>query len=232
VSGTASGVRQHRYAVPPGATQLLLVRHGESAPVVDGEDLPRWNRQADPPLHPDGQAEADRVADRLRHEAIDAVYTSPLTRTRQTAAPLAEALGLTPIVDDDLREVFLGDVDGLNLGRLVGGDDGVRRALREQRWELLPGAEPQHEFSARVRLVVERIAAAHPGGAVAVFAHGGVIGQVLAEATGSALHAFIGADNGSISHLVVAGRRWTVRAFNDTGHLRDLLLAGTQPLVG
>jgi probable phosphoglycerate mutase len=56
---------------------------------------------------------------------------------------------------------------------------------------------------------------------VAVFAHGGIIGQVLAEATGSSLHAFIQADNASISHVVVTPHRWIVRSFNDTGHLRD-----------
>ena len=65
-----------------------------------------------------------------------------------------------------------------------------------------------------------------------MFAHGGVIGQVLAEATGSRPHAFIGADNGSITHLVVIRRRWIVRSFNDTGHLRDRLLVAPEPLVG
>ncbi len=194
--------------------------------------MPRLGAQADPPLHSEGEVEARRVAERLQHEPIDAIYTSPLTRCRQTAAPLAAATGLEPVVLDELREVYLGDVDGLNLGHLVASDDRVRAALRDERWDLLPGAEPVEEFGARVRAAIEAIAAAHQDGAVAVFAHGGVIGQVLADAASSRPHAFIGADNGSITHLVVIRSRWIVRSFNDTGHLRDRLLVAPEPLVG
>lgn len=224
--------RQHRFRPPDGATQLLLVRHGESAIPVDGAAMPRLGEQADPPLHAEGEAEASRVAERLRHEPIEAIYSSPLTRCRQTAAPLAAATGFDPVIVDDLREVYLGDVDGLNLGTLVAVDDQVRSALREERWDVLPGAEPVEGFVARVRGAIEAIVSQHGDGAVAVFAHGAVIGQVVAEATGSRPHAFIGADNASVTHLVVVRRRWIVRSFNDTGHLRDRLLAAPEPLVG
>jgi probable phosphoglycerate mutase len=64
---------------------------------------------------------------------------------------------------------------------------------------------------------------------VAVFAHGGIIGQILAEATGSRPFALGGADNASISHLVVAGDRWILRRFNDTTHLEDELTAVPEP---
>jgi probable phosphoglycerate mutase len=224
--------RQHRFRPPAGATQLLFVRHGESAGPVDGAVMPRLGVQADPPLHAEGEEEARRVAERLHHEPVDAIYTSPLARCRQTAAPLAAVTRLDPLVVEDLREVYLGDVDGLNLGDLVANDDRVRAALRDERWDLLPGAEAVEQFAARVRAAVEAIAGAHRDGSVAVVAHGGVIGQVVAEATGSRPHAFIGADNGSITHLVVIRRRWIVRSFNDTGHLRDRLLVAPEPLVG
>jgi probable phosphoglycerate mutase len=52
-----------------------------------------------------------------------------------------------------------------------------------------------------------------------VVTHGGVIGEVLANATGARGFAFIGADNASISHIVVEEDRITVRRFNDTTHL-------------
>ena len=55
---------------------------------------------------------------------------------------------------------------------------------------------------------------------MAAFTHGGVIGQALALASGSRPFAFIGADNASISRLVISGDQWTVRAFNDTAHLQ------------
>jgi probable phosphoglycerate mutase len=54
---------------------------------------------------------------------------------------------------------------------------------------------------------------------VAIFTHGGVIGQVLALASGSRPFAFVTSDNGSISRLVVSGERWIVRGYNDTAHL-------------
>jgi 2,3-bisphosphoglycerate-dependent phosphoglycerate mutase len=213
-------VPQARFQMPVGATQILLVRHGESAAVVPGEALPQLGGQADPPLAAIGHREADLVGQRLRTEAIAAIYCSPLTRTVQTAAPLAEASGLTPTVEPGLREVFLGAVDGLNLQVLAaGGDAAVRGALRKQRWELLPGAEPQDSFAERVRGAINGIAARHRDAVVVAFTHGGVIGQIVAEATGATPHAFIGADNGSITYLVVTRSRWLVRGFNDTSHL-------------
>jgi probable phosphoglycerate mutase len=221
---SVEAIRQARFELPPGATQMLLVRHGESLGVTP---LPVRDGQADPPLDPVGVGEAELVGIRLGDEPITAIYTSPLQRTAETAAPLAARLGLEPYVEEDLREVFLGDVDGLNLRVLAAkGRDDVRRALREQSWELLPGAEPQAVFSARVRSVVGAIAARHVGEAIAVFTHGGVIGEVLAASTGSTLHAFIGADNASVTHIVVTPRRWIVRSFNDTSHLRSLVSAG------
>ena len=63
------------------------------------------------------------------------------------------------------------------------------------------------------------MAAAHPGQRLAVFTHGGVIGQAMALASGSRVFAFIGADNGSVSHMVIAGGQWIIRGFNDTAHL-------------
>jgi probable phosphoglycerate mutase len=61
-----------------------------------------------------------------------------------------------------------------------------------------------------------------PDQRVVVFAHGGVIGEVLAHATGSEPFTFAGADNGSVSQIVVTGQRWIVRRFNDTAHLEDV----------
>jgi probable phosphoglycerate mutase len=217
---TGGPVAQARFQMPAGATQILLVRHGESAAVVPGEALPQLGGQADPPLASIGRREAEIVGRRLQAEPIAAIYCSPLTRAVETAEPLAEALGLTPTAEAGLREVYLGAVDGLNLQLLAaGGHAAVRGALRDQRWELLPGAEPQDSFAERVRGAINGIAARHHDAVVVAFTHGGVIGQIMAEATGATPHAFIGADNASITRLVVTRSRWLVRGFNDTSHL-------------
>jgi 2,3-bisphosphoglycerate-dependent phosphoglycerate mutase len=212
--------RQPRFEAPPGATELLLVRHGESAPARRDQPFPLVDGHADPELAPEGREQAERVADRLSLAKIDHIYVTTLRRTVQTAAPLVERLGVTPSVEPGLREVFLGEWEG-GLFRQKVAENGeiAQRLWSEQRWDVIPGAEPADEFAARVRAAVERLAAAHPDQTIAVFTHGGVIGQVLALAARSRSFAFIGADNGSISHIVITDRGWIVRRFNDTAHL-------------
>lgn len=213
--------RQHRFSRPPGATEVFLVRHGESAPVVPGVAIPQVDGHDDPGLAPEGQEQAARVGERLADQRVDAIYVTPLRRTHETAAPLAARLGLTPVVEPDLREVNLGEWEGGGFRRHVAeGHPVALRMFAEQRWDVIPGAEPTDAFGARVRAGLERIVAAHPDQRVVVVAHGGVIGELVRQAVdGGQGFAFVGADNGSITHLVVHGDRWLVRRFNDTAHL-------------
>jgi probable phosphoglycerate mutase len=134
-------------------------------------------------------------------------------------------------VEPDLREVHLGEWEGgVFRQRLAERDPLALRMYEEERWDVIPGAESSAALAARVRGAVQRLCAAHPDQRIAVFTHGGVIGQVLALATASRPFAFAGADNGSLSQLVVARDRWQLRRFNDTSHLADdLALAGTPP---
>jgi probable phosphoglycerate mutase len=142
-----------------------------------------------------------------------------LRRTSETAAPLAHRLGLAPIVDRDLREVYLGEWEsGLFRKKVMERDPIAVRMIEEQRWDVIPGAEPQADFARRARTVVERIAAAHPDQRVAVFAHGAIIGEMLSQATGATAFAFT-SDNTGISQLVITPERWILRRFNDTAHL-------------
>lgn len=212
--------RQVRFVAPPGSTRILLVRHGESMPFVEGEPFALVDGHADPALYSEGEEQARRVGERLAGEPIAAIYVTPLQRTVQTAAPLAARLGLEPCVEAGLREVHLGEWEGGGLRKHArSGHPLIAQIFAEQRWDVVPGSEPSDAFDERVRAGIERIAAAHPGELVAAFVHGGVIGSVLAQATGAAGLAFAGADNGSISEIVVIGDRWVVRRYNDTAHL-------------
>lgn len=215
--------RQIRFVAPPGSTTILLVRHGESAAFEEDEPFALVDGHGDPPLRdPDGLEQARRIGERLAGEDIAAIYVTPLQRTAQTAAPLAERLGLEPRVEPELREVNLGEWESGGLRKHTReGHPLVLQVLAEQRWDVIPGAEPTERFDARVREGIERIAAAHPDQTVAAFVHGGVIGRVLASAVGADRGlAFAGADNGSISELVVtADGHWVVRRYNDTAHL-------------
>lgn len=225
-------VRQFRFRPPPGACDLLLVRHGESQPAMEGQPFPTVGGQADPPLAEEGVREAKAVAHRLQHEQISAIYTTPLTRTKQTAAPLAAALGLQPLEEVELREVFLGDWDGTEYRlRARRGDPLVKRVLQEQDWGVIPGAESREEFFARVGRGINRIAEAHPDERVVAFVHGGVIGAALHLATNADPFAFIASCNASVNHLVITPDRWILRRFNDTGHLDTDLDKPVQPLL-
>ena len=220
MSEAAREFRQARFQAPEGATELLLVRHGESEAARSDRLFPTVAGHGDPPLAPMGHEQADAVARRLVHERIDALYVTTLQRTSQTAAPLAERLGLEPLVEPDLREVYLGEWErGLLRQRAAERDPVFLEVMRQERWDVIPGAERQEAFAARVVGAVERIAAAHPDERVVAVVHGGVIGQIMSHATGAGGFAFAGADNASIHHLVVTSERWYVRSFNDTAHL-------------
>lgn len=212
--------RQTRYKAPEGATEILLIRHGASAPARADRPFPLVDGQADPDLAPEGREQAERVAERLAEEKLDAIYVTPLRRTAQTAAPLAARLGLEPRVEAGMREVHLGEWEGGLFRKKVADNDPVaQRMWAEERWDVIPGAERTEEFAARVEESLARLGAAHAGGRIAVFTHGGVIAQALAAATGARPFAFLAPDNASISLLVRLGELASVRGFNDVTHL-------------
>lgn len=212
--------RQRRYEVPPEATDLLLVRHGASEAYLDGMLFPLVDGHGDPPLSAEGREQALRVCLRLAGAGVDAIYVTNLRRTAQSAAPLAGRIGLSPLVDADLREVYLGDWEGGIFRKMVAeGHPISQRMLTEERWDVIPGAEPAAALAGRVRAAIDRLAAAHRGQRVVAFTHGGVIGQAMAPASGSRPFAFLGAENASISRLVLTAGQWIVRGFNDTAHL-------------
>jgi len=224
--------RQYRFALPEGATDLLIVRHGESAAARLDRPAPTMDGHSDPELAPEGVEQAQRLADRLAHEQIDAIYVTSLRRTAQTAAPLAARLGLEPVVEPDLREVFLGEWEGVAFRKYVAEHHPVAvQMLVERRWDVIPGAESNQQLETRVRGALERIIAAHTGQRVVVVAHGGVIGQCLALATGASSFSFMGADNASISQIVAMPDPWVVRRFNDTAHLDPVFSITAEPLT-
>lgn len=211
---------QYRFSLPEGATDLLLVRHGESAPARLDQPAPRVDGHSDPELAPDGQAQAELLAARLAHEHIDAIYVTSLRRTHETAAPLAKQLGLEPFVEPDLREVYLGEWEGVAFRKYVSEHHPIAvQMFLEKRWDVIPGAESNADFEKRVGGALRRIVAAHPGQRVVVVVHGGVIGQALSIVTGAPTFSFIGADNASISQVVAMPEPWALRRYNDTAHL-------------
>jgi probable phosphoglycerate mutase len=213
---------QLAFAVPPDAVELLLVRHGASTPAVSGQPFPLVDGHDDPALAPEGLVQADAVAARLAAEPLSGLFVSGLRRTVQTAAPLAQRLGVEPVVVPELREVMLGDWAGGAFRIHARNRDPIAmRVFVEERWDLIPNAEPAVDFTARLRAGIERVVAATPPGTTAaVFVHGGVIGELCRQATASRPFAIVHSDNGSLTRLVrFADGRWLLRSFNEIAHL-------------
>ena len=213
---------QRPFALPAGATEIILVRHGASEAAFPGALFPLVDGRADPMLSDAGLAQAGAVAERLAGEQIKRLFVTPLRRTHQTAAPFAQAAGLEPSVVSEFVEVHLGEWEGGEFRvRVEHGDPLVKRIFAEERWDVIPGAESLDSLGRRVRTGVERIVAETGPDAVAVaIAHGGVIGEICRQATESRPFAFVHMDNGSVSRLVVhPNGRWMLRSFNETSHL-------------
>ena len=207
-------------------TLLLFVRHAETVDNV-AERLSGWT---DSGLSPRGEAQVALLAEHVNraHGHAAALYASPLVRTRRTAEAIGALTGHEPTYDPDLREMHFGEVDGLLLHEvrarhahlLVGDEEADDDAFG---W---PGGETRAQFVARVRRVVDRIAAAHPGEHVAVVTHGGVISTFLAllhdEPAAAWRRWLVG--NASLTEVAwdpAAGRGRLLRR-GDDAHLADM----------
>ncbi len=215
---------QRFYEPPERAGQVLLIRHGQSQAYDPANPFPLVDGHGDPALSALGQHQAELVGRRLESEPVAHIYVSSLTRTHQTAAPLAKRLGIEPTVEPDLREVFLGEGEGGRFREMAANNHPAAVALFKNReWGEVPGAETNRQLTDRTVGAVRRIATAHPDELVAAFCHGGVIAAVLGYAMEVGAMSFTGARHTSISHLVIeqpaAGPdHWTLRLFNDGSH--------------
>jgi 2,3-bisphosphoglycerate-dependent phosphoglycerate mutase len=213
---------QSPYELPPGSTEIVLVRHGASEAAVVGSRFPLVDGHSNPALSEAGKAQAETVAARLAHEEMTGIFVSTLRRTAETAAPLARAVGIEPEVVPELREVFLGEFEGgeyrVRAGR---GDPAIKRVFANESWAEIPGGEPAEEFAARTRAGVEQIVErVGPNTTAVAVVHGAVIGELCRQAAASRPFAFVHADNCSVSRIVVhEDGPWLLRTFNDISHL-------------
>ena len=175
---------------------------------------------ADPELSPAGLAQAQHLADYLASEPIDAIYSSPMQRAMQTAAPMAAARGLDVTLVDGVAEWDRNSSEYIPIEEL--------KAARDPRWlamaagEILMVDETPEDFRDRVVTAVERIIDDHPGHRVAVTCHGGVVNAYLAHVLDLPISAGFFYPNYTSIHRVAASRGGvrSVVTINETAHLR------------
>jgi probable phosphoglycerate mutase len=192
--------------------ELILVRHGLPVRIDDA------GGPADPELSDEGRSQAVRLADWLSRDPLDAVFVSPMRRAIETARPLADAIGVDPVVDDELAEFDRDTHFYVPLEELkAAGDERYQKIVRGE----LDGEVDPSTFREVVTVAVERIIEARPGNTVAVVCHGGVINAWASHVLGLDDLLFFEPAYTSVNRFLAssAGHR-SVASLNDIGHLR------------
>lgn len=202
----------------PDATRLYIVRHAQSQGNT-GEDL----TTGDPDLTEVGHEQARRLADRFRRQKIDAVYASPLRRTQETAAYIADVAGVDVVPKADLREVTMGQAD-YDIRVLPAGEQRriAERIVEEGTWDAFPGSEGSANARRRIASVMDEIAAAHPAQRVVVVAHAGFIQTYISIVLDHPRDYVFYPFNASITSVRAKADRRVVWRLNDLAHLEGM----------
>ena len=203
---------------PEGATRVIAVRHGETA----------WNAElriqghTDIALNARGRWQAAQLALALAHEAVQAVYSSDLSRARETAQAYAARAGLAVHVAPGLRERGFGHFEGRTFAEIETRwpDDAARWRRREP--DFAPGdGESLRDFHRRCVQACAALAARHRGQTILVVAHGGVLDGLYRAATRTAVDAprswQLG--NATVNRLLHSDEGFTLIGWNDDQHL-------------
>lgn len=188
-----------------GETRFLMIRHGEHALGMDKIA----GRTAGVGLSALGREQAVGIARRLAGVKVDAIYSSPLERTRETALPLAAQAGLPVQVSEALVEVAFGEwtlqavahLDTLEHWRKWNAYRSGTRA---------PGGEMLVEVQARLAAEIQRLRGLHDGQTVALFTHGDCIRALLVHFLGMPMDLLLRLEVGLASISVVRVGEWGV----------------------
>lgn len=162
-------------------TTLVLVRHAET--IWHAEN--RYAGITDVPITPEGARQAEALGRWAATAGLAAIWSSPLTRCRQTAAPAAARTGLAPAIDAELRELDFGALEGLTKDEAFAAyPEAMPAYLNDPVNNVLPGAEPPAEAALRAEAALWKIAARHPQQRVLVVAHSTLIRLLLCRLFG------------------------------------------------
>ncbi|MGV3585713.1 MAG: histidine phosphatase family protein [Adhaeribacter sp.] len=197
-------------------TKFLLIRHATTDSV--GKRLS--GRMPGVSLNPEGQAQAQKLAQRLAGAPIAAIYSSPLERTLQTAQPIAQILNLQLQTDESLLEMNFGEWTNADFKELANNQqfkyfNAFRSGTR------IPGGELMLEAQARIVAGLLKLAQQHPNETVAVVSHSDLIKAAIAYFAGIHLDMFqrLEISPASISIIQLYAETAQILLVNDTGEL-------------
>jgi len=200
--------------------RFLLVRHGQTAWNTKG----RFAGQFDLPLDEAGHAQAAALANRLKDEQVDAIYSSDLSRAWGTALAIQSSLALRVDLKPDsrLREMNFGDWQGLTYPEIQRRNpEGLEGWEKDQLHNAPPHGETLLEFSERVKSVYKELRGAHADQTLILVAHGGSLQLLITYALGLPPEKYwqVYLSNASLSDLRVYELGAILNLLNDTSHL-------------
>jgi broad specificity phosphatase PhoE len=205
--------------------RILFVRHGET----EWNATLRYQGHADIPLNERGRAQSQAAAQRLARYSVGAIYTSDLSRASETASIIGARLGSTPRPMPELREIDVGQWQGLTPEELYRRyPDHMREFERDPARTVRLGGESYAQLQVRALAALTQIGEAHPADATAVaVSHGGTIRALLCHVIGLDLGYFgrLWLDNGSFTEIQRGASGWRLVRLNDTAHLEGTALA-------
>jgi len=203
--------------------RLYLIRHGKADLRSGAEALTSRGVAADPPLDETGREQAAILGRRLlKMPRPAAIYSSPLTRARQTIAPYVDATQAEVTVRDDLAEWFGGEWEFKEFEELLVEHPEIpqRILLQDPMFFLAPGGEAFGAFQGRVVREIDEALARHPEGDVWVVCHGGVINAYVGSVLGvEEQEMFFLPPNTSINTIKVHGDRRALWFLADDTHV-------------
>lgn len=212
-------------------TTIYLIRHAQSA----GNLKRTFQGCLDVPVSPLGEKQLEALANRCRTLSFDAVYSSPLTRAKQTAEAVNRYHGLPICFDDRLREIYGGDWEGKPWDSFPVTDPEQNDNWRHHPAQFCaPHGEPMRAVRDRMMDVLQELATCHRGQTICVVSHGSAMGCVLNEAMGRSFDELTIdtiCDNTAINKLSVSENGSLSMVFyNDTSHLDPSLFTGVSLL--
>ncbi|MET0908561.1 MAG: MSMEG_4193 family putative phosphomutase [Ilumatobacteraceae bacterium] len=182
----ATSNRKKAAPTHPAATTILLVRHGQTP--TTGKVLP--GRAKGLHLAEEGHKQAAIAAERIGALArIDAIYSSPLERAKETAAPIAAARGLKTQIDRGLFECDFGDWTGRELKDLMKLPE-WRTVQSAPSTFRVPNGESFTEMQTRMVTALDKLRLQHPGGTIVCVSHADTIKAAVAHALGTHIDLF------------------------------------------